>query len=278
MAEPAASPEGKPVLTEFFPEEHVVPPVFYRRISGFAIASLIVSVIFGLWIVISALAGFRSRSPVLLPIYAQMLPIAGAVLALIAMLLIRRSEGTLAGVKLATWALLLCAVFGLGYWAYYGATDIAVCNQAEAFTREWFKKISAGDYAAAFLDTQHPGVRQKVNPNDKETIRKRFLNALGPAKDGSMRGPLWSFKETDLVHLLMQGGDRSHIKTRGVREWDYRAEGYRVKQAFQITTDEGSYDVQVTVHGIESQTREFEGRAWYVVSGSDTGVLKEGWC
>jgi hypothetical protein len=277
MAEPAASSEGKPVLTEFFPEEHVVPPVFYRRVSGFAIASLIVSVFFGLWVAISALVGFRSRSPVLLPIYVQMLPVAGAVLALIAMLLIRRSEGTLAGARLATWALLLCAVFGLGYWAYYGATDIAVCNQAEAFTREWFKKITAGDYAAAFLDTQDPGVRQKVNPNDKETIRKRFLNALGAAKDGNMRGPLWSFKEMDLVHLLMQGGDRSQIKTRGVREWDYKAEGYRVKQAFQITTDEGSFEVQVTVHGIESKTREFEGRAWYVVSGSETGVLKDGW-
>jgi hypothetical protein len=276
MAEPAASSEGKPVVTEFFPEEHVVPPVFYRRVSGFAIASLIVSAVFGLWVVISALVGFRSRSPVLLPIYAQMLPIAGAVLALIAMLLIRRSEGTLAGVKLATWALLLCAVFGLGYWAYYGATDIAVCNQAEAFTREWFKKIIAGDYGAAFLDTQDPGVRQKVNPNDRETIRKRFLNALGTAKDGTMRGPLWSFKEMDLVHLLRQGGSGSQIKTRGVREWDYKAEGYRVKQLFQITTDEGSYDVQVTVHGIESKSREFEGRAWYVVSGPETGVLKDG--
>jgi len=105
MAEPAASSEGKPVLTEFFPEEHVVPPVFYRRVSGFAIAGLIVSAVFGLWVAISALVGFRSRSPVLLPIYVQMLPIAGAVLALIAMLLIRRSEGTLAGAKLATWAL-----------------------------------------------------------------------------------------------------------------------------------------------------------------------------
>ena len=276
MAEHTAYPGKSASLTTVaassFPNEHVAAPVVYRRLSGFAIASLAVGGLYLLILIISTAWALRDQTPVDLPVYMQAVPILGIALALVSMFFISHSDGTLGGRKLASWGLGTCLVASLGYWAYYTALDFAISDQAEVFTRAWFKKIIDGEVGAAFLDTQDPAARQNINPRDEKTINLRFLMALPAGADGVQRGPLIALREKDIISVLRQGGDKSHITTKGVREWGFKAGGYRVRQMFVISTEDGDFETQVTVHGVESPTREFEGRRWYVVY-SESAVI-----
>jgi hypothetical protein len=274
MVEPTAFSEkpfpGNPLGESSFPGDDAPAPVVYRKISGFAIASVVIGVLFALFLIVEGAWAVRDQAPVLLPVYVQAVPCIGAALALVALFFIAGSEGTLAGRKLAIWGLGICVVGVLTYWAYFGALYMAVSNQADAFTRAWFKKLIDGegeDYGAAFLDTQEPAVRQKFNPKDKKEINLRFLMALPPGPDGVQRGPLPAFREKDIVRLFRQGGEKTQVRSKGLRDWEFKSGGYSVKEVYDVVNDDGSFEIVVTVHGVESQTREFEGRAWYVVYG-----------
>src|SRR5207253_10941620 len=97
MVEPTASREkhaGTPVATSVFPTEPLAPPPVYRRVSGFAIASLILGGLFALVLLIMAAWGLRDQSPVLLPAYLQAMPVAGTGLALTGRILPNRPDGT----------------------------------------------------------------------------------------------------------------------------------------------------------------------------------------
>src|SRR5262249_22759811 len=158
--------------------------------SGFAIASLAFGAFFAVYLVLAALWALRDRSPLLPPAWLLALPFIGAALALTAMYLIRNSEGTLAGMKLAVWGWWLSVGFGLGYGAYYGATAVAVQKQAEDFALAWLNKIKDGKFGDAFMDTQDPANRKKFNPEDLERINFQFLMAMGMPKDGVLRPPV----------------------------------------------------------------------------------------
>ncbi len=240
-----------------FPEEHVSEPLVYRRISGFAIAAFAMACGFAVITVTLCSVGLIRRSPVLLPASVQVFGVIAFVMALTAQLMIRRSEGTLAGMRLATWGFWVSTVLLVAYWSYYGATYFAVLNQGDTFTRAWFDKFKQSKVIAAFLDTKDPGVRQLVNPEDEEAFRVRFNEPL-PRRDMSTKGAFDSFREHELVRLLLQGGAETQVKAQGVKEWDYKkGGGYNVKRAYQVSTPEGVFDVQLTVWG--------EGRSWFLV-------------
>src|SRR5262249_31648228 len=41
--------------------------------------------------------------------------------------------------------------------------------------------------------------------------------------------------------------------------------GYRVQRTYEVETEEGIFEVQVTAAGSESKTREYEGRQWHII-------------
>src|SRR5262249_22850490 len=166
------------------------------------------------------------------------LPAVGAILSLTAILLIGRSEGTLAGVRLAQWGWWLSVVFGLGYAAYYGATRFAVCLKAENFSRVWFDKLTQGKVNDAFVDTLDPALRQSISREDERALEQRFNQPGGTGP----KGQLSSFRESDIVRVLQQAGAQAQIEPLGVREWDYKAGAYKVKRVYRIRTEEGVFD------------------------------------
>jgi len=111
-----------------FPEEHVGEPLVYRRVSGFAIAGLIVAGCDALLVLFACISGLSRGMPVLLDPWIQALAVVGAGLAIAGLVHVRRSEDTVAGAKLALWSLLISAFFGLSYGAYYVATYFAICH------------------------------------------------------------------------------------------------------------------------------------------------------
>jgi hypothetical protein len=250
-----------------FPEEHVVEPVVYRHISGFAIAAIIVACGYAVIVLLFCIAGLAKSMPVLLSPWVQAIAVIGAGLSLAALVQIRRSEDTVAGTKMAISSLLISAFFGLGYGAYYAATYFAIRQQADTFTQGWLKKLEQGKINHAFLLTQDPANRQRVNPEDEDAINARFPAPMG-ARSLVNRSPLESFRENKLVHVVVQGGPGTRITPLGVKDWDweFKTGGYQVIRAYRLKTDEGVFDAQITAVGSVSRTREYEGREWHIVA------------
>ncbi len=256
-----------------FPEEHVTEPLVYRRISGFAIAAIIVAGFYALLVLIAGVSGLSRGAPVLLSPWLQFIAVIATGLSVAGLVHVRHSEDTVAGRRLALWSLLLSLFFGLGYGAYYAATYFAIRQQAETFTQRWFKKLEEGKINHAFLDTQDPAVRQHINPEDDNALNNRFQ--VPSARGMQQKTPLESFREHKLVRRLVQGGTQSQITPLGVKEWEYSGGGYKVRRGYRIETVEGTFDAVVMAMGSESKTREYEGREWHIIS-AGTGLMDQG--
>ena len=248
-----------------FPEESQAAPAVYQRVSGFAIAGFIVSAIFAADVSIEAVLGVWNRSPVLIHPMMQMVAAIGLVLSVIALIVIKRSEGTLAGHGLAVGGAGLSVVFGLGYVAYYWATYFATCQQADTFVKAWFNKLAEGKTIHAFLDTELPGIRLRTNPDNLAEIIQRFNQPMRPPGTSatSAKGKLYIFRDTDFVKAVNQARADARIESLGVSDWDYKTGVYKIRRMYRITTPEASYDVHLITLGSESGDRhEFEGRLW----------------
>jgi hypothetical protein len=257
-----------------FPDEHAVAPLVYRRISGFAIAGLIAGLLSAICVLVAGAAAFFARTPLLLPAPVLALFFVGAGLSLAALMLISRSEGVLAGTRLAVTGLLISGVFGLGYLAYYGAIYFALKEQADRFTVNWLNLIKNNKLDHAFLETHPPEQRAGINPDNLQELKIRFnqrpLAAPGPRE---RRGLLDMFRRHKFVHTLVQGGPSATIEGLGVKNWEYTNGGYKVTRIYRVTTPEGIFQVSIPVKGSESKTHEYEGRQWYVEA-NDLQVVK----
>jgi hypothetical protein len=255
-----------------FPEDHISEPVAYQRISAFAIAGLIIAIGYAVVLAFAAFLSLRFKDPLLLPVWGQVVPLLGAVLSVLALWSIRNSGGVLTGTKLAQTACWLSVVLGLGYTSYYMATRFAIINQANDFTMKWFKKLEEGDIGGAFLDTRDPAHRKGINSKDETRINAQFAGAMGNPPEGSPRGTLDLFRETEAARILGQGDALKEffapqITPRGVIEWDYKNHSYTVQRTYVISTYEGSYLAVVTATGMESLRGEFTGREWLLNQG-----------
>ncbi len=254
-----------------FPEEHVAEPLVYRRISGFAIAGLVVAAFFSLYIVVVGAWALFQGSPLLLPPVMWALPVLGAALSLTAILLISRSEGTLAGLKLAKCGWWLSVISGLGYGAFYGATYFAVRQQANDWTLAWFEKLKAVSqdqdserlFNSALLDTMEPAHRESINPANQAEMERFNIGMVGP-EGKEVRGVLERFREQQIVQLIIQGGPETQIQPLGLKEWEYTNDAYKLKRVYRILTAEGTFEAVIPVIGSVSRKREFPGRKWYI--------------
>ncbi|HLN33085.1 MAG TPA: hypothetical protein VK395_35470 [Gemmataceae bacterium] len=258
-----------------YPEQHVSEPVVYRRISGFAIAGFVLTVIYILSLGVASFASFRSRAPLLLSYWAQAVPLIAAILSMVGLVLIRRSQGILAGAALAMTGLWLSVLFGLGYTAYFVATRFAIINQANQFTLKWFDKLKDGKFGPAFMDTRDPSYRQRVNPDDEAAISSQFPGALGAPREAGPRKTVDMFREMQIPRILGQGGKDVRVETKGVMEWEYKNGRYAVQRAYVVDTLEGTFNLEVTAICSDSQQRD-TGREWMIEIAPAKTVLKPG--
>jgi hypothetical protein len=213
------------------------------------------------------------NTPVLDLGWLQLMGVVAAGLALGAQLLIRRSEGTLAGSRLARWAWWMSVLVLVAYWSYFGATRFVVLSQADSFVQTWFDELKKEEINAAFLNTQPPAIRLSVNPADEEAIRVRFNRPMRQA-DQTLKGAWDKFREHELVRFILQGGSETRVKALGVSEWGYDfGAGYKVRRAYQVKTPAGVYEVHLRAQGSESPTREYPGRRWALFWG-ETAIAR----
>src|SRR5262249_1282 len=144
----------------------------YQPLSSLAIAAIGVASLTTVWMLATIWAARAAGKPAINH-SAFMAALVGIALAVPARIQICRSEGTPRGPKMANvawWLSVLCAG---GYGAFYLATEVAVRQQAEDFTRLWFGKVLKSPPEAAFVYLIEPSLRLQIDENDVATIRNR---------------------------------------------------------------------------------------------------------
>src|SRR5581483_5022904 len=186
--------------------------------------------------------------------------VAGAVLSGMGWWQVQRSEGTLAGDKLARWGLLLSLLVGLGYWSYVGATYFAIGREADHFGQKFVDKLAKRDTLSAFLMALPPSERPAEGEGARGQVEARF-NAGQMNRSGG--GAFTSFSQTPFVRLLSLGGDETKVEFAGVDKWGYVNVGYQVRLLYNIETPQISFVMELPVQGKEGKGAA--GRQWFVM-------------
>lgn len=250
------------------PEPAVYGSLCLTAVIGFGAGAL-----YSGFIVLAAIVAFWGGTPLLMPGWSLLFPALGAGISWLATGQIARSEGTLAGAKLARWGLLLSVFAGLTYWAYYGATYIAIQKQADDFVqKQYFRRLMDGKIDGAFMQTLRPVDRRPEDGNERTELEIRH----NPANETGMPGPLSGYYSSDMVRLLSQAGPSPQIESRGASEWGFAEGGYQVTLDYRIHTELAGFDLTITVQGNESKHGEYKGREWHVLM-ARTGVTRDGY-
>jgi hypothetical protein len=249
-----------------FPTRRESNDVGYKRISSFAIAGLVIGALFVVFLLLQILMGFWSRSTVLMPLWLEFLPALGVVLSFLGMRSIRASDGTLAGMRLAKVGLWLSLVAGLGYGSYYGATYLAVRQQADAAVQAWADKLRQGKLNEAFLLTQAPNERRQANPEDERYMENRFNAPVKGGPPGSVPkgGMLDLFRDNELIYMLRQGGKDTKVIPLGVRSWDENTGSHTIRRVYHVETPEATFSLQIAAQGQDDPNSPDKGRAWKI--------------
>lgn len=233
----------------------------YRPVSGWAVASMLVAAAYIVIVVFGGGIALYSWSPFLLPLWTLLLPVLGCTLALWAQYQIRQAEGTRAGGGLARASWWICLLLGVIYVSFFAATSMAVRFQADRSVQEWFELVRTNKLNEAFLRSVRPDLRVNVSPDDESMLRTRF--GIASAGTGG-QSPLSTFRSSQLVHLIQQGGSESRLKGLGVEEWQFVDGGYKVKRRYHLTTPEGELEVAITTASVESKMGQYTGRQWFL--------------
>jgi hypothetical protein len=262
MTEPNPGATTTPALAPLeAPREE---PQVYRPLSMLAIAGLLLAGVYVALVVIIGAIGFFSATPMFLPGWTLLLPVAAAGLSLMGQWQIRESEGTRAGLALARWGLTLSIFAGLGYAAYQYFTGLAICQQANEFLMAeddvdsgFFPRLQSGDPAQidhAFLLTMPENVRAGIDPKRDKLKMNRAFNR-GGAKE--REGPLGMFRKHYLVRSLASGGKKVSVEPLGVESWVFDKGSYLVTRYYRLVTPEAALDILVPVQSTESDQRKW---------------------
>jgi hypothetical protein len=241
------------------------------------------AVLFVLVLTVATGSAWLAGVPLQLPGVILLLPLVAVALSLAGRLQIARSEGTRAGLPLTSWGLGLSIVPALLFLTYSGVKDFAVGQEATAFTDDWFARLRQSDAEAsnrfsAFwdslprdlraedLDLANPAVRRALTGDPQQVAAVEEAAARRYSfGDVGQKGPLPLYQEHPLVKFVRGLPEDAKIRPRGVRGWEYnaKARGYIVEQAYQITTLEGNFDAVVTIMG--SQSRTGPDRDWQIL-------------
>lgn len=249
----------------------------YRPISAWAIAGLIVSVVFTILVLGSVVFALRAGTPLFLSVSVLLIAFVGAALSFVGQRQIALSEGTRAGAMLASWGLWLSVVSGLGFFVFYHFTQLALVNQSNSFlldkgadtadglpTSGFFPYLlgaaggNSADLNRAFLLTLSPAYRAG-DPTDDKKMAMMF-----DVDNKDVRGKLSQFRDHYLVRAIMAADPEAvKIVPLGVQKWDFDAGSYQVIRTYAIETPE--VHLECTLMTFSTEAEEGERRKWFVV-------------
>ena len=258
MAEPISAP-ALPSTADATP----YVPVSWMAVGAFTVAAVFVGVLLALGI-----SAFLAKKP-LIQDELLALPAIGVVLSFAARRVIRNSEGTRTGERLANNAWWICVVAGLGYAAYLAGIAYSIRRDARQELERWINFLQTDeDHVSynAFLRTREPAQRAAVSASDTKQIESRF------------RDDLVAFKQTDLLRLLRRnkGEGVCRFTVGGVRDWSYRAGGIDCTYAAVMKCPEGSFPLVIGLRGSEVVSgMEGAGRQWGIIQPPNGFIVRE---
>jgi hypothetical protein len=255
MAEPTRSP-SLPSTADTTP---------YVPVSWMAVAAVTVAGLFALLLLAFGSAAFTNKKPLLMPELLA-LPVIAIVLSFAALRMIRNSEGTRTGEKLASAAWWLALVLGLCYVAYLLAIGYSVRRDARGEVEKWMENVAQGtprDIRVAFTRTLPPGMRQNVSADDEYQMERQF------------RDELLMFRNCDLVRLA-QRNQGSFTYTAGAVEWAYKPGAVECSVTGTAKCPEGTFPVLIQLKGLEGVTGEGgAGRQWMITRPPSGGFIDQ---
>jgi hypothetical protein len=243
----------------------------YQPISGFALAGLVLSAGFAALVLLSAIVAIVKGSPIFYPPWLLMTPIAAFVLCVVGRNQILNSDGTRAGLRLATWGMALSLISGLGYAAYFITVGYAVAKQANDFLagdpepdRGFLTHLARSDknpvdLEIAFLLTRPASGRIKIRPGDNDTFRNTYDQ---PAMDAGA-GEFSRFRDRVMTRMLARAGEQAVIEPLGVQGWEHDRGSYKVSRRYRIKTPEAELDLLLLAESTEAEA-EGQHRQWFV--------------
>lgn len=245
--------------------DHSVTEIDYKPISGWAVAALTVSGFYVLLVGLIAGTALYERRPALSGFFV-ILAVIGLILSIIARIHIKRSEGTRAGLKQAAIAWWLSVLGGAAFGAYIYASKLALQQQAESVSREWFSLLKQGKddptkLNEAFLLTIPPSRRQGIGPENAAEIDANFGAAQLP-----------EFRNSELVRLFERYGEEVDVVSLGVANWQQIDSGYQIDYSFQVRSPEGLADLNLILFG--SEGKDFVGRQWHIAMGKGAMTIQ----
>jgi hypothetical protein len=228
----------------------------YRPISALAVAALIVGGLTALLLIGFGIAAAISHRP-FLNWFVLLMAMSAIGMSIAAKVQIARSQGTRAGGKIASAALLVSLTFGLSYLAYWFAIDFSVRKQSQEIAEKWLQYLKEGEPEKAFRLMRDPG-QQKSMAEDPESIRRRFGNT-----------ELSIFTRSDVPRLMRSWKNRTELSFDGVHTWDTTPTGFEAELNFTLRFPEGIFPIRVTALG--SDDPDTGDRVWQVVFGK-TGL------
>jgi hypothetical protein len=209
-------------------------------------------------ITLGGLIAFSSSAPWLLPAWILFAPLVAGGLCWIARNQIQASEGTLGGLDLTRWGLWLSFYFGLMYAVYYGATWMAVRQQATDRAEQWLELLKNGDMERAFVETFEPSMRPPTTPRlRREAIQLRFND---PAQLMSGLGRYSSFVQRDYVRMIQYAEDDLRYELQDFN-WEKRGDSYEAVVRYKVSTSLGSFILRI---GLVGQDNSSGGRSWWI--------------
>ncbi len=246
MAEPTQSP-ALPSTADATP----YVPVSWTAVAASSVASLFASLLLAFGV-----AAFTNKKPLLMQ-ELLVLPVITVVLSFAARRIIRNSEGTRTGERLADGAWWTALVLGLGYVAYLFAIDFSVQRDASNEVKQWVELVREDKIERAFYKSLPPGARAGIARDDTSLLRTRF------------RDELLSFRNSDLMRLAQRnnGDGEFTFEPAGVADWSYKPGTIDCTYTGTVKCPEGHFPILVPLRGVEGITASESGgggRQWSI--------------
>jgi len=240
-------------------EEAPYVPISWMAVSAATVACLFVAVM-----LFAGYSAIISQKPLIVS-ELLVLPVLTGVLCFAARRLVQNSEGTRTsvgkyGIDLINSAWWVALIGGLSYAAYLFGIEYSVRRDAEGEVQKWVGFVVKGDLNRAFIRTQDPGRRAKLNPDDTQDIVNQF------------RSEYQAFGQSDVVRLAKRNPGACEFIPIGLKDWSYKPGTMECVFAGVIKCPEGKFPIDVPVRGFEAVAgSESVGRQWNI------GVTPTGW-
>jgi hypothetical protein len=207
------------------------PDTDYKPLSGLAIAAIALAGLFAVILLGFVVVGFISKRPIDEGWHLWLAAV-GFVLAILARIQIRRSEGIRTGQKLADAAWWICLLGGGGFFAYLQANEFSLRLQSGKYLDAWFDALKKGDRAASFLLALEPEQRRdpSLNPADP-ALEERLNTEFAHMYPG--------YRNHSVVTTIVRGGDAITAAQQGLKRWEYRTASTSVEWTYRISGPEG---------------------------------------